>query len=100
MIVWLASYPKSGNTLVRSLLAGYFFSKDGKFNFNLLNMIDQFPNIKLFNEFLSRGKNTQRQLFWVIKTNQNAIKRYRHYGFEEEKMSNFILTNKNIRYEE
>ena len=50
MIVWLASYPKSGNTLVRSLLAGYFFSKDGEFNFNLLNMIDQFPNIKLFNE--------------------------------------------------
>jgi ribosomal protein S18 acetylase RimI-like enzyme len=55
---------------------------------------------KLFNEFLSRGKNTQRQLFWVIKTNQNAIKRYRHYGFEEEKMSNFILTNKNLSYEE
>ena len=27
MIIWLASYPKSGNTLVRSLLAGYFFLK-------------------------------------------------------------------------
>ena len=57
-------------------------------------------SVKLFNEFLSRGKNTQRQLFWVIKTNQNAIKRYRHYGFEKEKMSNFILTNKNLSYEE
>ena len=55
---------------------------------------------KLFNEFLSRGKNTQRQLFWVIKTNQNAIRRYRHYGFKEEKIRNFILTNKNIKYEE
>ena len=29
MFIWLASYPKSGNTLVRSLLSSYFFSKDG-----------------------------------------------------------------------
>lgn len=50
MIIWLASYPKSGNTLVRSLLASYFFSNEGEFNFNLLRMIDQFPNIKLFKE--------------------------------------------------
>ena len=50
MIIWIASYPKSGNTLVRSLLAGYFFSKNGEFNFELLRKIDQFPNIKLFNE--------------------------------------------------
>ena len=28
MIIWLASYPKSGNTLLRSILATYFFSKD------------------------------------------------------------------------
>ena len=32
MIIWLASYPKSGNTLVRSMLAAYFFSKDGAAN--------------------------------------------------------------------
>ena len=50
MIIWLASYPKSGNTLVRSLLASYFFSDEGEFNFNLLRMIDQFPNIRLFKE--------------------------------------------------
>ena len=49
MIIWLASYPKSGNTLVRSLLSGYFFSKDGQFNFELLKTIDQFPHIKIFN---------------------------------------------------
>ena len=50
MIIWLASYPKSGNTLVRSLLSGYFFSKDGQFNFELLKTIDQFPHIKIFNQ--------------------------------------------------
>tara|TARA_B100000029_G_scaffold484638_1_gene537062 strand:+ start:339 stop:1193 length:855 start_codon:yes stop_codon:yes gene_type:complete len=46
MIIWIASYPKSGNTWIRSLLASYFFSKDGVFNFNLLKNIEQFtPNI-------------------------------------------------------
>ncbi len=51
MFVWLASYPKSGNTMVRSLLASYFFSNDGMFNFDLIKNIKQFPNIKLFENF-------------------------------------------------
>ena len=45
MIIWLASYPKSGNTLLRSILATYFFSKDGIFNFNHLYKIGQFPSL-------------------------------------------------------
>ena len=44
MIIWLASYPKSGNTLLRSMLTAYLFSKDGIFNFKLLTNIKQFPN--------------------------------------------------------
>ena len=48
MFVWLASYPKSGNTLVRSLLASYFFTKDGKCNFEIIKNILQFPESKLF----------------------------------------------------
>jgi GNAT superfamily N-acetyltransferase len=54
---------------------------------------------KLFNYFLLKGKYSKRQLFWVIRTNENAIVRYKHYGFKEEKMYNFVLTNKNIKYE-
>lgn len=54
---------------------------------------------KLFNFFESKGKDTSRQIFWVIKSNENAIKRYKHYGFVEEKMYNFILSNKMISYE-
>ena len=50
MILWLASYPKSGNTLLRSFLSTYFFSKDGNFNFDLLRNIKQYPNNKLFAE--------------------------------------------------
>jgi len=48
MIVWLASYPKSGNTLLRSMLAAYFFSEDGIYDFPLIQNIRQFPNIRLF----------------------------------------------------
>ena len=44
MIIWLASYPKSGNTWLRSLLSAYFFSNDGNFNFELLKNIEQFSN--------------------------------------------------------
>jgi hypothetical protein len=50
MFIWLASYPKSGNTLVRSLLSSYFFSKDGIYNFSLTENIKQFPTIKLFED--------------------------------------------------
>jgi len=50
MIIWIASYPKSGNTLVRSLLSSYFFSKDGIYDFSLSENIKQFPTIKLFED--------------------------------------------------
>ena len=48
MFIWLASYPKSGNTLVRSMLSSYFFSNDGIFNFDLIRNIKQFPKTDLF----------------------------------------------------
>ena len=48
MIIWLASYPKSGNTFLRSLLSSYFFSNDGVVNFEVLNTIKQFPHYSLF----------------------------------------------------
>ena len=53
----------------------------------------------LLNSFFIKSAETTRQLFWVIRTNQNAIKRYEHYGFREENLYDYILTNKNIQYE-
>ena len=44
MIIWIASYPKSGNTWIRALIAYYFFSKEEKFSFDLLKHI---PNFKM-----------------------------------------------------
>ena len=43
MIFWIASYPKSGNTWLRILLASYFYTKDGIYNEKVLKNIDQFP---------------------------------------------------------
>ena len=56
MIIWLASYPKSGNTWVRSLLSAYLYSKDGIFNFDLLNKIRQFPSKEYFEFFLKKDQ--------------------------------------------
>ena len=53
MIIWLASYPKSGNTWVRSFLSAYYYSPDGVVNFKLLKNIKQFPSKDFFNERFS-----------------------------------------------
>ena len=44
-IFWIASYPKSGNTLVRSILSSLFFSDNGIFNFDLLKKIVSFEEL-------------------------------------------------------
>lgn len=49
----------------------------------------------LLKSFFHIGQNTKRQLFWVITDNENAIKRYEHYGFQFENMKDYVLT-KNI----
>ena len=51
MIIWIASYPKSGNTWLRALLSTYYFSKDGTYDQNLLEEIDQFPTNRYLEEF-------------------------------------------------
>jgi hypothetical protein len=66
MIIWLASYPKSGNTWLRSLLASYYFSEDGGFNFDLLKNIDQFPSydhFKNYNKIFTNPTDTTE--FWL-----------------------------------
>ena len=70
MISWIASYPKSGNTFIRSFLASYFFSDTGKFDFDLLYNILQFPSLKFSNALKSTN-------FTTLKNKENV------YGFEE-----------------
>jgi ribosomal protein S18 acetylase RimI-like enzyme len=53
----------------------------------------------LFRKYIKESANTVRQLFWVIESNKNAIKRYEHYGFNKEKLFDNIMINKDICYE-
>lgn len=41
-IIWITSYPKSGNTWMRFLIANYFFNKSKEFNFNIIDYIKKF----------------------------------------------------------
>ena len=48
-IIWIASYPKSGNTLIRAILSSLFFTKDGIFSFEILKKILLFENFQRLN---------------------------------------------------
>jgi hypothetical protein len=51
MIIWIASYPKSGNTWLRSLISSYYFSK-GMFNLSDLKKIPNFSVSDFINDSL------------------------------------------------
>ena len=98
MIIWLASYPKSGNTWIRLFLDNLFSSSD-KFNINQ-NLIRQFPlrkhfagltkNINNQNEFAKNCINAQLRLnldgkIKILKTH-NALWKFNNgeYSFTNE----------------
>ena len=52
MIFWIASYPKSGNTWLRTLISAYYYTKDGIFlGDNHLKNVQQFPVKKYLENF-------------------------------------------------
>ena len=73
MIIWIASYPKSGNTWVRALIAHYFFSKDKKFDFELLKNIPNFNVSDFINEKTPLKSNNDLIKNWL--PTQNFINR-------------------------
>ena len=81
MIIWIASYPKSGNTYLRSFLTSYYYTKDGKFDFKLLDNIKTFPGIH-YSRYRSDSK-LEASRNWII--NQN-------YFFDKSKL-NFLKTH-------
>ena len=84
MIIWIASYPKSGNTYLRSFISSYYFSKKGKFEFDLLLNILQFPSIKF----------TKNNLYSELEASQNWIFNQNHF-FKKDKI-NFIKTHNSL----
>jgi len=84
MIFWIASYPKSGNTYLRSFISSYYFSKKGKFDFNLLLNILQFPSTKF----------TKRNLYSEEEASQNWI--FNQNQFFGGKKINFVKTHNSL----
>ena len=58
-IFWLSSYPKSGNTLLRSILIPLFFTNDGIFDLKMISKIVQFEEEKLVYENRNIFKNDE-----------------------------------------
>ena len=55
-IFWISSYPKSGNTLVRAIITGLFFSNDGKVTFEDMRHIGLFETARRLNFIKSINK--------------------------------------------
>ena len=99
MILWIASYPKSGNTWLRSLLTAYYYSEDGMFDFNLLSKIYQFPSEVFFRSYKKNFLNiSDTAKYWIDAqekiNSDNKFKIFKtHNAYLEVNKNEF--TNKN-----
>ena len=97
MILWIASYPKSGNTWLRALISTYYYSKDGVFEDTLLKQIDQFPTRKYFKDFkFDKKKAADTCRLWLpvqekINT-ENTLKFFKTHNVFG-KVNNYDFTN-------
>ena len=98
MILWIASYPKSGNTWLRTLISSYYYSDDGVYSDNIINKVGQFPEKRHFTEFeYDQNIITDTSRFWIRaqqKINQDKELRFfkTHSAFGE--LNNQKFTNK------
>ena len=100
MIIWLASYPKSGNTWLRSIISALLYSADGVFNFELLKKVQQFPDKKFFKDLIEDFSNfSEIKKNWIVAqdrinlNNETKLLKTHHGKYTVEK-SNFT-DNKN-----
>lgn len=96
----LIDYARQGHVLVceeRGKMAGFLIYELNattlylRYWFTHPDFRDNKVGSRLLRRFFEEGRDTKRQLFWVIRTNENAIKRYRHYGFAEENMYDYVM---------
>ena len=95
MIIWIASYPKSGNTWVRSIVSSYFFSNTGEFDFSLLKNISLYPGPKYFKNIIQKPGDVS--LFW--ESSQKSIIQKKSQTFLKTHNALVALNNKNFTSE-
>ena len=98
MIIWVASYPKSGNTWVRSIISSLIYTKDGIFDFPSIKKIDQYPQ-RRFLEYFTQDYNNIHEIkkHWI--TSQERINLDTKIKFFKThhlncKVDNYPFTNK------
>ena len=88
-IFWLSSYPKSGNTLLRSIITCLFFSEDGVFDFEMLKHTSQFEMRKRLdiikkineNDFLKVDDLKILSKYWQVLQNKENLNLKNGFGF-------------------
>lgn len=99
MIVWLASFPKSGNTWVRAMISSLIYSDNGVFNFEIIKKIQQFPNKKHFEKFTDKYQNVHElKKFWIAAQERiNLDKKIKFLKTHHIncKIDEYAFTNKN-----
>ena len=100
MILWVASYPKSGNTWLRALLSSYYYSENGIFDPKLLSKIENFPQKKYFRHFnYDRQIVTDTSNFWIkaqeIINKDKKLKFFKTHNILGKLNSNYFTDIKN-----
>jgi len=98
MIIWIASYPKSGNTWIRSIISSLIYSNDGIFDFSYIKKIKQFPQKEFFQQFTKNLNNIHEiKKYWILAQEKinldNKIKFFKTHNLNC-KIDNYAFTNK------
>ena len=99
MIIWIASYPKSGNTWVRTIISSLLHTNDGLFDFSKIKKIDQYPQTRFFEGLTNEYNNIHEiKKYWITsqeKINLDGNIKFFKTHHSNCKIDNHSFTNKN-----
>jgi len=91
---WISSYPKSGNTWLRLILCGLFFTEDGNLNnFNLLHKIPGFDGLTNFRFVKEISLDDYNIIVNGTEYNEESVLTYSKYWIEAQKRINIKKDN-------
>ena len=100
-IFWIASYPKSGNTLLRAIISSLFFSDDGVFDLKMLKHTTQFEMRKrlniiknvYFDDFLKLDDLEILSKYWQFLQSKKNLKINTGFGFVKSHSALVSISN-------
>ena len=96
-IFWVSSYPKSGNTWLRLILCGLFFTKDGHLeNLEILKNIPKFDSLNNFEFIKELSDKDYKLIFEDNEYNENTLITYSKYWIEAQKRINIKINIKKV----